>query len=48
MAAGLYLGGVQLPFVSSLRVYLPREAYTAAEFAYLQDHLDAGTKRHQR
>lgn len=40
MAAGLYLGGVQLPFVSSLRVYLPREAYTAAEFAYLQDHLD--------
>ncbi|MHA7306820.1 hypothetical protein ACX80E_16515 [Arthrobacter sp. TMN-49] len=41
MVAGLYLGGVQLPFVSTLRVYLPREAYTAAEFDYLSEHLDA-------
>ena len=36
MASGLYLGGVQLPFLSSLRVYLPRGAYTTAEFAHLQ------------
>lgn len=39
MPDGLYLGGVQLPFVSSLRVYLPREAYTEAEFAYLQSRV---------
>lgn len=39
MPGGLYLGGVQLPFVSSLRVYLPREAYTEAEFAYLQSRV---------
>lgn len=36
MNSGLYLGGVQLPFVSSLRLYLPREAYTLSEFAYIQ------------
>lgn len=36
MTGGLYLGGVQLPFVSTLRVYLPREAYSLAEFAHLQ------------
>ena len=36
MSDGLYLGGLQLPFVSSLRVYLPREAYTRAEFAYIE------------
>lgn len=36
MNSGLYLGGVQLPFVSSLRIYLPREAYTLSEFAYIQ------------
>lgn len=36
MSNGLYLGGVQLPFVSSLRVYLPCEAYTHAEFAYIE------------
>ncbi|WP_218713492.1 hypothetical protein [Arthrobacter sp. BF1] len=36
MSNGLYLGGVQLPFISSLRVYLPREAYTLAEFAYIE------------
>ena len=41
MVDGLYLGGVQLPFVSSLRVYLPREAYTAAEFAYIEGTLEA-------
>ncbi|MGO4383592.1 hypothetical protein [Specibacter sp. RAF43] len=41
MRNGLYLGGVQLPFVSSLRIYLPREAYTAEQFAYLQGRLDA-------
>lgn len=35
----LYLGAVQLPFVSTLRVYLPREAYTATEFAYIERHL---------
>jgi hypothetical protein len=40
MHNGLYLGGVQLPFVSSLRVYLPREAYTAAQFSYFQDRLE--------
>ncbi len=40
MLSRLYLGGVQLPFVSSLRVYLPREAYTAAEFAGLEDLLE--------
>lgn len=37
MLSRLYLGGVQLPFVSSLRVYLPREAYTVAEFASLEE-----------
>ncbi|MDD0859470.1 hypothetical protein NHF46_20585 [Arthrobacter alpinus] len=36
MSNGLYLGGVQLPFISSLRVYLPREAYTLSEFAYVE------------
>ncbi|MGA7205732.1 MAG: hypothetical protein WBX27_13990 [Specibacter sp.] len=41
MHNGLYLGGVQLPFVSSLRVYLPREAYTSTQFGYLQDRLEA-------
>ncbi|ALV46610.1 hypothetical protein MB46_15035 [Arthrobacter alpinus] len=40
MTGGLYLGGVQLPFVSSLRVYLPREAYDPAEFTYLQSRLE--------
>ncbi|MFQ4147898.1 hypothetical protein AAGW05_04240 [Arthrobacter sp. LAPM80] len=40
MAGGLYLGGVQLPFVSSLRVYLPREAYSTAEFAYLESRME--------
>ena len=35
MSSGLYLGGVQLPFISTLRVYLPREAYTATEFAFV-------------
>jgi hypothetical protein len=40
MRDGLYLGGVQLPFVSSLRVYLPSEAYAPAEFAYLQGLLE--------
>ncbi|AIY02073.1 hypothetical protein ART_2474 [Arthrobacter sp. PAMC 25486] len=40
MASGLYLGGVQLPFVSSLRVYLPRGAYTTAEFAHLKSLMD--------
>ncbi len=41
MRSGLYLGGVQLPFVSSLRVYLPRESYTPEQFSYLQGRLDA-------
>lgn len=36
MGRGLYLGGVQLPFISSLRVYLPRQAYTVLEFAYVE------------
>ncbi|MHA7175133.1 hypothetical protein ACX80D_00600 [Arthrobacter sp. Sr24] len=36
MTDGLYLGGLQLPYVSSLRIYLPREAYTLSEFAYLE------------
>lgn len=36
MNSGLYMGGVQLPFVSSLRIYLPREAYTLSEFAYIE------------
>ncbi|ALE93581.1 hypothetical protein AOC05_16725 [Arthrobacter alpinus] len=40
MHSGLYLGGVQLPFVSSLRVYLPQESYTAEEMRYLQSRLD--------
>lgn len=40
MTGGLYLGGVQLPFVSSLRVYLPKEAYTEAQFSYLSDLLE--------
>ena len=40
MTGGLYLGGAQLPFVSCLRVYLPREAYTDGEFAYLETKLD--------
>lgn len=35
MHDGLYLGGVQLPFVSHLRVYLPREAYSPMAFDYL-------------
>ena len=42
MASGLYLGGVQLPFVSSLRVYLPREAYTKAEFAHIESLIEPG------
>ena len=40
MHPGLYLGGVQLPFLSTLRVYLPREAYTDSEFSYLAAKLD--------
>lgn len=40
MHNGLYLGGVQLPFVSSLRVYLPREAYTEDQFGYFQGRLE--------
>lgn len=40
MHSGLYLGGVQLPFLSTLRVYLPRDAYTDAEFSYLAAKLD--------
>lgn len=35
MENGLYLGGIQLPFLSSLRIFLPREAYTESQFAYL-------------
>ena len=42
MASGLYLGGVQLPFVSSLRIYLPREAYTDTEFSYLERRMEPG------
>ena len=42
MASGLYLGGVQLPFISSLRVYLPREAYTKAEFAHIESLIEPG------
>jgi hypothetical protein len=42
MLNGLYLGGVQLPFVSSLRVYLPREAYTPEQFSYVRGRLDEG------
>ncbi|PYH01253.1 hypothetical protein CVV67_06670 [Arthrobacter stackebrandtii] len=38
----MYLGGVQLPFVSSLRVYLPRTAYTKAEFAHIESLIDPG------
>lgn len=41
MHSGLYLGGVQLPFLSSLRVYLPRESYTDTEFSYLCAKVDA-------
>ncbi|GAA4661905.1 hypothetical protein [Arthrobacter cryoconiti] len=41
MHSGLYLGGMQLPFVSSLRVYLPREAYTQEEFSYIASLIDA-------
>lgn len=41
MTPRLYLGGVQLPFVSSLRIYVPREAYTTAEFAAIEALLDA-------
>lgn len=40
MTGGLYLGGMQLPFVSCLRVYLPREAYTTAEFTHLESLLE--------
>lgn len=40
MGSGLYLGGVQLPFTSSLRVYLPRGAYTSAEFVHLQSLIE--------
>lgn len=40
MSGGLYLGGAQLPFISCLRVYLPREAYTEAQFAYLETKLE--------
>lgn len=41
MHSGLYLGGVQLPFLSSLRVYLPRQSYTDTEFDYLAGKLAA-------
>lgn len=44
MHSGLYLGGMQLPFVSSLRVYLPREAYTQEEFGYIASLIDADQK----
>ncbi|MCU6480580.1 hypothetical protein [Arthrobacter sp. A2-55] len=40
MRSGLYLGGVQLPFVSSLRIYLPREAYTPEQFGYLRQRVE--------
>lgn len=40
MTRGLYLGGMQLPFVSSLRVYLPRDAYSTDEFSYLESRLE--------
>lgn len=40
MHNGLYLGGVQLPFLSNLRVYLPEEAYSSQDFSYLQSRLD--------
>lgn len=40
MGSGLYLGGMQLPYISSLRVYLPRGAYTRSEFARLESLLD--------
>ncbi len=40
MSGGLYLGGAQLPFISCLRVYLPRGAYTKAQFAYLETKLE--------
>jgi len=40
MHNGLYLGGVQLPFVSNLRVYLPQESYTPEEMRYLRSRLD--------
>lgn len=40
MHNGLYLGGVQLPYLSSLRVYLPREAYSAEQFEHLAALID--------
>jgi len=40
MHNGLYLGGVQLPYLSSLRVYLPQDAYSPTQFAYLRELMD--------
>ncbi|WP_125616470.1 hypothetical protein [Specibacter cremeus] len=45
MRDGLYLGGVSLPFVSSLRIYLPLDAYTPAQAAYIRHHLMADQNR---
>lgn len=41
MSGGLYLGALALPFISSLRVFLPEEAYSEQQFKHLQSMLTA-------
>ncbi|WP_427016192.1 hypothetical protein ACQCSX_15640 [Pseudarthrobacter sp. P1] len=45
MRNGLYLGGASLPYVSTLRVYLPLVAYTATQQRYIEEHLVVGQDR---
>lgn len=45
MRDGLYLGGVSLPYLSSLRIYLPRDLYTPEQAEYLDRHVLPGDDR---
>jgi hypothetical protein len=39
MGNGLYLGGTSLPFVSSLRVFSPMQAFMGKQQRYIEEHL---------
>lgn len=45
MRDGLYLGGVSLPYLSSLRIYLPRDEYSERQARYIDERLPEDQNR---
>ncbi|MFI5084318.1 MAG: hypothetical protein ACHP7K_00140 [Actinomycetales bacterium] len=45
MANGLYLGGLSLPYLSSLRIFLPETNFTAMEMRYIEEALERNRDR---